>query len=467
MPVLTVIRNNSKTDIAFEKSVLLSDILTANGYFIPHLCGGRGSCKKCTVMLDSRPVLACQTTVSTDCEVILPKDSGIIAVTGTKETGKITDNICFCLDIGTTTLALSLVSLDEKSVIKTVCDKNPQRTFGADVISRIGYCTKNGAGLLQKLITDKISQMTESFEITSVDKMYVSGNTTMLHLLLGEDCSAMGVSPYTPVFLDSRKVRGAEIGIPRVKQVITLEGISSFVGADIVAGINYIGLPPKDRHYLLLDLGTNAEIALIDSNGRILCTAAAAGPCFEGANISCGMSASDGAISAYNIDGSFEVIGNTKPVGVCATGLIDIITNGIKRGEIDESGYMEDEQIDVCENVSVTDKDVREFQLAKSAIRAATERLVSLAGIGFEDIEALFVSGGFSASIRPENAAFVGLIPPSLQNKLKPVNNSSLLGTIKYAYDGKNNLSFVKDAKYVDLTADAKFSELFMEYMMF
>ncbi len=469
MPILTVTQQRKTENISFEGSVLLSDILAEHGYFVPHPCGGRGTCKKCTVLLNGESVLACRSTLTEDATVLLPDREQISTVTGGEETARLTENVCLCLDIGTTTLALALVSLDEQRMIRTVTAPNPQRSFGADVISRIDHCMKNGVEDLQKVLLNQLhgmaSSLLSSFGLTEVDTMYVSGNTTMLHLFFGVDCSPLGVSPYTPVFLETKTVPADSLGFSGIGNIVSLPGISAFVGADIVAGIHYVG-KPEENYRILLDLGTNAEIALF-SGDKILCTAAAAGPCFEGANISCGMSASEGAICAYSPDGEITVIGGGEAKGLCATGLIDLITEAVRREDIDETGFLEEDPLQVSEKVSLTGQDIREFQLAKSAIRAATECLISRAGITFEQVEGLYVAGGFSAGLNVKNAAYVGLIPEELEAKFKGINNASLLGTVKYACTGAAALPNLYNAEYADLSADPLFSNLFMEHMMF
>lgn len=470
MPTLTVVQNGKSKEISFEKTVSLSNILTQYGYFVPHLCGGKGTCKKCTVVLDGKEVLACRTLISEDATVELGDNEDILTAATDGETGKLTQNCCLCLDIGTTTLALALVSLDEKKIICTETAPNPQRAYGADVISRIESCTKHGAEVLQRPLINTLKTMVGRifgrFGINSAEKMYVAGNTTMLHLFLGVDCSSMGVSPYTPTFIGEKRVDASALGFENIGQIITLSGISAFVGADIVAGIDAVGLPCGEKYRILLDLGTNAEIALFSQEG-IICTAAAAGPCFEGANISCGMSASEGAVYACDGQGNVSVIGGGDGRGICATGLIDVIANAVKRGDIDETGYMENERLPVCKNVSLTAKDIREFQLAKSAIRAGIECLMRQAGVDDEQIEGLYVAGGFSMGLNRENAASVGLIPVGLAEKTVGVNNASLQGTVKYACDGEKGWSASVDAKYVDLSCDVNFAELFMKYMTF
>ena len=471
MPTLTVIQNGIIKKIHFEGDTLLADLLGGSDAHIDYPCGGRGTCRKCTVLVDGKEELACQYILRTDATVTLPDKKEIVSVTGAEESDRPTENLCLCLDIGTTTLALALVSLDEGRAVKVVTAKNPQRSFGADVISRIDYCAKNGPVSLQQSLIQKLREMTAEllghYGLCDIPRMYAAGNTTMLHLFLGIDCSSIGVSPYTPAFLESRKVCGKDIGLDRIGEIITLPNISAFVGSDIVAGLGFVGAPRDRKKYsLLIDLGTNAEIVLF-GGGRYLCATAAAGPCFEGANISCGMSASDGAIYAYFPDRSYSVIGDRYPVGLCATGLIDLISELVRQEIIDESGYMEDGEFRLTNTVKLTAEDVREFQLAKSAVMSAIQCLMKRGGIGFDEIEKMYVAGGFSAKMRVDNATYLGLLPRELADRFSPINNSSLLGTIKFACESIPLEDIANAAEFIDIGADSLFSELFFENMMF
>ena len=451
------------TTVSVTSGTLLSDILD-----IEKPCGGHGSCGKCKVRVNGQDELACKYVITSDIEVETYQKTEIISETGSNESGVVTDNMCLALDIGTTTLALALVSCDDKKIVKAITATNPQRNFGADVISRIDYCQKNGVSQLNKAIIDAVNSMIEKllgeYRLHKIEKMFVSGNTTMLHCFFGVDCSSMGVSPYTPAFLGSKEKSAAELGIKSVDSIFSLPGISAFVGADIVAGVGYVGLPSSDSFCLLVDLGTNAEIALFDKK-RLLCTSAAAGPCFEGVNISCGMSATDGAVYEYLADKSFKSFGNCPPKGICATGLIDIIAESVKNETIDESGYMEDDLV-ICDGVTLTPKDVREFQLAKSAVLSAIECLLTRANIYFDNIERLYVAGGFSSALKIENAVFVGLLPKGSEKKFTPINNSSLLGTVKFSCQD-SNLSFVENSEFIDISSTSDFSERFFENMYF
>lgn len=448
-----------------KNETLLSDVLKNNTIAHEHICGGMGACKKCTVLVNGKNELSCQYKITSDITVIIPENDEITSETGIKETSKTTKNRCFCLDIGTSTLALALVSLDEKEIIKVKTAPNPQRAFGADVMSRIDYCSKNGVEKLQKILIDKINELIALFEIENTQTMYVSGNTTMLHLFLGVDCSSMGVSPYTPTFLEAKTIKASDLKIKGIEIIESLPSISAFVGADIVAGMNFAGIPENKKYNLLLDLGTNAEIVLFSKNAAY-CTSAAAGPCFEGANISHGMSATSGAIYSYSKN-NIKVIGNILPKGICGTGLIDIIAELLESKIIDKTGLMEDEEVEIANGVFLEQDDVRHYQLAKSAVYSGIITLLEAENISFNYIEHFYISGGFSAKINIENAVKTGLLPQELKEKCVAINNSSLLGTIKYATKKTELSQYIKNAEYIDLSLNSVFSDVFIKNMNF
>lgn len=456
--------NNRIIDV--PDGTILSDVLIKSGENLPHLCGGKGACKKCLVSVNGKDELSCQYEIKSDIDVVLPENYEILSETGAIGSNEITENCCCCLDIGTTTLALALVSLDEKKIIKIKTAPNPQRAFGGDILNRIEYCNKNGVSELQACLIDKINIMIDEIGVNSAYSMYVSGNTTMLHLFFGVDPSSISVAPYTPVFLESKEINGNEIGLNNIKKVASLPCISAFVGADLVAGVNHADLPRENKFNLLVDLGTNAEIVLYNKN-NLYCASAAAGPCFEGANITCGMSATDGAIYSYSIDGKFKTINNKAPKGICGTGLIDIIAVLIEKGIIDETGYMDCDEFYITNDIKLTQKDIRQFQLAKSAVYSGLTALLRENTISFKAIENLFISGGFSAKINIENAVKTGLLPEELKEKVVVLNNSSFLGTVKYACE-QNDLSvYLNNAEYIDLSTNQLFSDLFIKNMEF
>ncbi|MBQ2775003.1 MAG: DUF4445 domain-containing protein [Clostridia bacterium] len=456
-----------KEKIIFAKDgTLLSDVLMKNGESVEHPCGGRGMCKKCTVVVNGKEELSCQYIVKSDITVGSIDRGEISSQTGATETGELDENVCFALDIGTTTMALAVVSLDESKIVKVITHTNSQRSFGADVMTRIDYCRKNGTKELNAAVISDVNSMIDELNLPCVKKMFVSGNTTMLHLFLNVDCSSMGVAPYTPLFLEGKTQKAEILGINGVDEICLLPSIAAFVGSDLVAGLNFVGPPESNKYNLLIDLGTNAEIVLF-SKECYFCTSAAAGPCFEGANISCGMSATNGAIYSYSSNRGVETVGNAPAKGVCGTGLIDIIAELVRDGTIDETGYMECANFEVAEGIFLTQDDIRQYQLAKSAVYSAILTLVRLKNISLDDIENVYLSGGFSAKINVRNAVETGLLPKELADKCVAINNSSLLGTARFACEGNDLSAYTRNAEYIDLSANPTFADLFIESMMF
>ena len=466
--------------VKIENSILpafqgenLRELLIKNGFYINSPCGGNGTCGKCTVTVNGERVKSCGYSISSDISVVIPQNEEIFSSSGLSEAVKNADdkdNVVLCLDIGTSTLALAMVSKADGKALKVVTKTNAQRVFGADIISRIDYCKKNSVAPLKDALINQINNMLEEIDASKPCPLFVSGNTCMLHFFFGKDASSLGVYPYTPVFLEGQAFSGEALGLKNVTEVISLPCISAFVGADLTAGLSFIEKPKDNKYNILVDLGTNAEILLF-SKDKLLCTSAAAGPCFEGGNISCGMSASDGAIYSFSIDENgnkeYKTIGNSSPEGICGTGLFDIVAELLKENIIDETGYMSREDFKITENVSFSQKDVRQFQLAKSAVRSALTTLMKLENISFDDIEALYISGGFSQELNINNAIFTGLLPKEAEEKIKTLNNTSLSGTVKFTLDGKNPLDEFKIIEYVDLSANPDFSESFINNMDF
>lgn len=450
-------------ELFVSEGTLLSEALK-----IEKPCAGRGICGKCKVQVNGKDELACQYRVRSDLVVVAPETGEIFSETGVSTEGEADKNLCLALDVGTTTLALAVVSLETKKAVKVVVATNPQRLHGADVISRIEFCRTNSVTPLQKLLVDEINGMIERLGVGEIENMYVAANTTMLHTLFGEDCSAMGVAPYTPVFLESRTEKGETLGIKGIEKVTSLPSVSAFVGADIVSGLGVIGNPEKGKYNLLIDLGTNAEVVLW-SDEKGVATAAAAGPCFEGANISHGMSATDGAIYAAEFSGGkmqVKTINDKRAKGVCGTGLIDAVSELLRFDIIDETGFMEDDFL-LAEGVWLTCEDVRQYQLAKSAVYSAVLCLMSAEGVEADDLETLYISGGFSTKVNIESAVRSGLLPAEFKDKIKVLGNSSLQGAVKYATEGVDLEEFVEKIRYADLSADPLFANLFVENMMF
>ena len=374
--------------------------------------------------------------------------------------------VAAAVDIGTTTVVMSAVDTTSGQVLRTAAGVNHQRAYGADVISRIDASNRGSGEVLQDLILQDLDQLQAQLGLPSGTQRVISGNTTMQHLLQGLPCKTLGVAPYTPV----------DISLHKYENMLLLPGISTYVGADIVSGITACGMDRSEEVCILVDLGTNGEIA-IGNRDRILCASTAAGPAFEGGNISCGMAGIPGAISSVTIeDGEvlLKTIDDAPPAGLCGTGVLETMYELLKEEIVDETGCMEDEWIDdgfpLAEGIVFTAKDVRELQLAKSAVRAGMEVLLRSFGAGWSEIGRLFIAGGFGQKINMEKAVGIGLLPEELQDRMEPVGNSSLAGAVMAARDPAVIDRMVRAAQMAQEIALAEsplFSDLYMEHMFF
>jgi uncharacterized 2Fe-2S/4Fe-4S cluster protein (DUF4445 family) len=475
-----------------EGSNLLTGLIKA-GFNLYSPCGGNGTCGKCKVYIKSEGfITSCLYPVNHSIEVNLPgKLEANILVSQYKYTRQLPFNpgiICnssfypigIAIDIGTTSIVFYLVNLITGSLIETRAHLNPQIKYGADVISRINYCINNKDGLkklqseLIELINLQIEQFAEFVEVSpnEIIKITVAGNTTMLHILLGKDPSSLAFVPFTPVFLDQKILKASELGLNcfPAAEIVILPSISAYIGSDIVAGLTSLAPSEKIKKYLFIDIGTNGEMALVNNNEIYAC-ATAAGPAFEGANISCGMAAIDGAISAYS-SSEYKTIGNASPTGICGSGLIDITAHLLKSGLLTPDGLLREEFIIITEDnkISLTQKDIRELQLAKSAILSGIRILIKNANINITDLEAIFLAGGFGNYINIENAIKIGLIPAELKDKIIPVGNTSGTGAM-LALKSENYYEIldqtIRKTKNIELANDEDFALEFAMNMDF
>jgi len=348
------------------------------------------------------------------------------------------------IDLGTTTIVAHLADLKSGSLIETRTARNPQAAFGADVIARIHHCmtAKNGLGTLRSLVIATINRLisesaaSQGLRTTDVVRVTVAGNTTMLHILLGEHPEPLAFTPFQPVFTGRRHVAAAALGLsmhPRA-EVHVLPSFSAYVGADVVAGLAALDPESTPETYLFVDVGTNGELALVTPD-RILCCATAAGPAFEGANLACGMEAGAGAICRYRGPDDIQTIANMPPVGICGSGLVDIVASLLRRGVIGVDGFLAEPAVIVPaaragRDILLTPGDMREVQLAKSAIAAGVALLLRHAGCRPDDIGAVYLAGGMGNYLQPRSAVDIGLFPRELEKKIIPVGNTSASGAL-------------------------------------
>jgi len=469
----------------------LLEVLRTNGAIVAAPCGGHGTCGKCAVDTHKGTVLACKTVIDQsffDTQINVA-DAGDMVVLNAYE--NLFPPTCdrksplpygIAIDIGTTTLAFELLELTAGKRIASHSQINSQREFGADVMARItnaveGEHAKLNAYII-KDICNGISHILANGGIAAGDisLVTIAGNTTMLHLLLDLPCDTLGVSPFTPVFIGMKKLNFTELFKSNMLScdVVILPGISTFVGADISAGLLLCGWPNAQGTNLLIDLGTNGEMAIF-SNDKIIVTSTAAGPAFEAANISMGVGSVPGAIAKVNYYPSpgvfsFETINNANPIGICGTGVVDIAAELIRHGLVDDTGFIESEEdaIYITPEITFTQRDIREIQLAKSAVRSGIEILLDLANVKYDELSNVYIAGGFGHKINLKNAIKLGLIPAEFEKKVVIMGNSSLGGCAKVllSQTSENDiLKLVTLAQEVNLAAHPKFNDLFMDYM--
>lgn len=465
----------------------LMDILREEKYNIYAPCGGKGTCGKCRVKIKGEgEVIACKYFPEKDIEVILPgEEEAKILVHQTEYLEDLQvkvsskeflspEPIGVAIDIGTTTVVLYFLNLISGQIEKISSFLNPQKLYGGDVISRINYCQEKETGLLQlqSSIIDAINIEIDDFilmkkrVVENIEKVVVVGNTTMLHILLGEDPLSIALAPFKPRFTDKQVRKGFLSGIKMNTggNLITLPCISAYVGADILAGL--AALKVMHKNYLFLDIGTNGEIALIKGEEVFTC-ATAAGPAFEGANISCGMGAVSGAILSFSGPDSYHVAGNSEPLGICGSGIVDIVAYLLTNDLIDETGLLKESFVIYSQNeIHIVQQDIREIQLVKSAIYSGVKILMNYAALSFSDIDALYLAGGFGNYININSAIKIGLLPREMEGRIFPVGNSAGIGALQYLKSDefeKKTDKILKQTKYIELSYIDEFT---MEFAM-
>lgn len=436
-------------------------------------CGGKGTCGKCKVIIEGSEVLACQTVIDRDLTVVTGKEeSEKILTTGldvsTTPEGKYPYVLAF--DIGTTTVVAYLMDGHTGELTATASCKNPQGQFGADVISRIEHVLQEGGSLLRDAIRETMAQLTQALcqqaciEESHIGAVSIVGNTAMHHLLLGIDPKPLVTPPYMPNVFEALELEDGRVRI--------LPNIAGFVGGDTVGCMVSTRFDQLEEISLMIDIGTNGEMVLGNKVRRIACSTAA-GPAFEGAKISCGMRGADGAVDHVWVENGqvkYHVIGEIPPEGLCGSGLLDLVAVLLDLEIIDESGYLEDKEYKLCDNVILTQKDVREVQLAKAAIRAGIELLAEELGIEVVDIQAVYLAGAFGNYLTPASACRIGMIPPVLLDRIFPIGNAAGEGAKLCALNREEYLysqTLAKNTDFLELASLPQFQDCYVDALEF
>ncbi len=404
-------------------------------------------------------------------------------------------------DIGTTTVVGYLLDLKTGENLATASMLNPQAAYGADVIRRAGYAAEHGVDELTGSIRKTLDALTLKAAAeagVSTDEIYLItavGNSCMHHLFLGISPAPLTVAPYLPVFRELVTDDAEKFGITsnRSAKLIFIPNIGGFVGADTVGAILACGMDISEETTLIIDIGTNGEIALGNKN-RIETCSTAAGPAFEGALIECGMRGAAGAVDHVSlIDGklTFSVIDDVEAVGICGSGLIDMIAEMVRTGIVDEGGrIVSNEELNgdaaffapmlsgegalrrfsITKDVYVSQKDVREVQLAKGAMAAGLSILLKDSNITFDDISKVMIAGAFGNYMSPDSACGISLIPKELRGKIIAVGNAAGLGAKAAALDREvlSRAWIVSErAGYLELAVHPDFHEVFVENLEF
>ena len=342
------------------------------------------------------------------------------------------------IDVGTTTLVTEVLDLEDGRRVGTLTRKNPQILFGNDVISRIGYTMQREDGLeqLQQSVVQAINEDLIQFEKRNgevrryIYDMVAVGNSTMREIFFGRDVSSLGVIPYEPGSLEGVQCKAVDLGL-EVNPACRAYGgplIGGHAGADAVADIVACGMHEDDAVNMLIDIGTNGEVA-VGNRRRIMTASCAAGGAYEGATVKCGVGAIAGAIKNVWIhDGhvDFETIANRPPVGICGSGLIDLLAELLRNRIMSHKARIEQE-FHLTDRISITQQDIYQLITAKAGLRADQDLLMKYYGVGIEDIGKIYLSGAFGNFINPENAAAIGLLPHAPE-KTVPVGNAALAG---------------------------------------
>jgi len=398
------------------------------------------------------------------------------------------------VDLGTTKIAAYLIDLENGNTLAAEGTDNPQIPYGEDVITRISYAMEHGEIKLQQAVIEGLNQLIAKLcpaperivEITLV------GNTVMHHLFLGLPVKQLGVAPYLPAVQGSLDVKARDIGLNTAPgaYVHLLPNVAGFIGADHTAMILATGIYKTDQTVLGLDIGTNTEVVLTH-RGRLMSTSCASGPAFEGGHISCGMRAVKGAIEKVKLHGEevlVQTIYNALPIGMCGSGVLDAVAGLCRTGLISRQGRLSNgpgvrehgstrefilvsaDKSGTGRDITLTQKDMSEVQLAKAAVRTGIEALLSEMHISWQEVEEIIIAGGFGTAINPASAMSIGMFPLLPLERFREAGNAAGTGARLASLSTSQRAKAEEIARtisYLELMARPDFSIQFSRALFF
>ncbi len=464
--------------------------------------------------------LACMSVVEDDITLEIAQWEQLILADNSTFDFSPQDGYGIAVDLGSTTIVSQLVNLRDGSIAAVQQGINPQAKYGGDIMSRIAFSLKENSnaetlakltreavwGQIKQLLKDGFAQglspaggggrrpgvdvpmretSTPAFQVpppagdshphaATITKITIVGNTVMHHIFCGLDLTPLATFPFLTPHNESVIFFPKQLSwkLPDDVQICFAPNLGSFVGSDILAGILAARMHEKQSYSVLIDLGTNGEIAVGNSD-KILCSSTSAGPAFEGAVILHGMRASTGAIASLerNAQGVLQahVIGNTIARGICGSGLIDAIATLVASGDIEPMGNISDDHasLPLADSVMLSQRDVRELQLAKSAIATGVLLLMRQLNITANDVENVYIAGGFGSYINTCNAIKIGLLEFT-ESKITKLGNSALIGAKMLLFDNKNSAEKITQiTSHVSLETDPEFQNVFCEKLEF
>ncbi len=490
---ITICSGESVRTVSARPGYLLGEALREQVPAFAMPCAGNHTCGKCKVKVEgavSAPDgaelrllseseraagirLACACQIRGDITVTLYEEGASKIVSWYKTPAfERTEKGCgFAVDIGTTTVALQLIDRASGKILAERLAENAQRGYGADVISRIEACRAIGVSALSDRIANQLEEMAaqclQEAGIPEAAESVVTGNATMLHIYEGLDPFSLAVVPFRVQSyfgcMSRRTLAGAPVYLPRC--------VGAYVGADILCAALAADLLGGGVQ-LLADIGTNGEMALA-REGKLLCCSTAAGPAFEGAGLSCGMPAAPGAVRAVKLENgtvSYETVNRAPAKGLCGSGVLDALSVMLKTGAIDDSGYLEEDWPVGGSGLTVTQKDVRQIQLAKSAVCAGLLTLMEEESLPPSAVRRFVIAGGFGNTMNTDSAKEIGLFPAALREHTAFIGNGALGGACMLLMNcglREKSEQIAREAVELSLSASARFMDCYVDCMSF